>query len=110
MNWKKNCVKSTIADTKFKITNAKLYVAIVTLSSKGFVKLVKLLVEGFKRLVYWNDYKTKIESKNFDNDNLTRFAFDASFQGVRRLFVVAFDNSNNDDKKVKRNSHTKYFL
>ena len=26
------------------------------------------------------------------------------------MFVLAFDNTDNDDKKVKRNSHTKYFL
>ena len=26
------------------------------------------------------------------------------------MFVLAFDNSNDDNKKVERNSHTKYFL
>ena len=101
---------STIADTTFKITNRKLYVPIVTLSSKDNVKLVKLLEEGFKRPVYWNEYQTKIETRNLDNNNLTRFPLDASFQGVRRLFVLAFDNTDNGAKKVERNSHTKYFL
>ena len=43
---------SAITDTIFKIINAKLYIPIVTLSSKDSVKLVKLLEEGFKRLVY----------------------------------------------------------
>ena len=51
---------STIANTKLKVTNTKLYVPIVTLSSKDNVKLVKLLAEGFKRPVYWNKYQTKI--------------------------------------------------
>ena len=88
---------STIAATTFKITNTKLYVPIVTLSSKNNVKLVKLLEEGFKRPVYWNGYQTKIGSRSSDNNNLTRFPFDASFQGGRRLFLLAFDN-------------TKYFL
>ena len=101
---------STIADTTFKITNRKLYVPIVTLSSKDNVKLVKLLEEGFKRPVYWNEYQTKIETRDLDNNNLTRFPLDASFQGVRRLFVLAFDNTDNGAKKVERNSHTKYFL
>ena len=101
---------STIADTKFKITNTKLYIPIVTLSSKDNVKLVKLLEEGFKRPVYWNEYQIKIETKNVDNNNLTRFLLEASFQGVRRLFVHAFDNTDNSAKKVERNSHTKYFL
>ena len=40
LNWTK--VMSTIADTTFKITNTKLYVPIVTLSSKDNAKLVKL--------------------------------------------------------------------
>ena len=31
------------------------------------------------------------------------------FRGVNRLFVLAFDNTNNDNK-VERNSHRKYFL
>ena len=110
---------STIADTTFKITNTKLYVPIVTLSSKDNVKLVKLLEEGFKRPVYWNEYQTKIETRNLDNNNLTRFPLDASFQGVRRLFVLAFNNTtvtvpnnpiNNINKNVLRNNDTKYFL
>ena len=50
LNWSKDFVISTIADTTFKITNTKFYVPIVTLSSKDNVKLVKLLEEGFKRL------------------------------------------------------------
>ena len=43
LNWTKDCVMSTIADTTFKITNTKLYVPIATLSSKDNVTLVKLL-------------------------------------------------------------------
>ena len=77
----------------YNITNAKLDVSIVTLSSKDNVKLVKLLEEGFKRLVYWNKYQTKIKTKTLDNNNLTRFPLDASFQGVRTLFVLAFNNT-----------------
>ena len=105
---------STIADTKSKITNTKLYVPIVTLSRTDktgkTVKLVKLLQDGFNRPVYWNEYQTKIETKNLDNDNLTRFTLYAAFQGVRRLFVLAFDNTDGNANKVERNSHKKYFL
>ena len=105
--------------TEFKITNTKLYVPIVTLSSKNNAKLVKLLEDGFNRPVYWNEYQTKIETRNLYNNNLTRFPLDASFQGVRRLFVLAFNNTdatipnnpiNNTANKVKRNSDRKYFL
>ena len=88
LNWSKNCViPNVVGATTFKITNTKLYVPIVTLSSKDNVKLVKLL-EGFKRPVYWNEDQTKIESRNLDNNNLTGFLLDASFQWVRRLFLL----------------------
>ena len=60
LNWTKDCVMSIIADRTFKITNTKLYVPIVTLSSQDNVKLSKQINEGFKRPVYWSVYKTKI--------------------------------------------------
>ena len=56
LNWSKNCVISTIADTTFKITFTKLFVPMVTLSSKDNAKLAKLLESGFNRPVYWNEY------------------------------------------------------
>ena len=44
LNWNKNCVMPNIAgDTTFKITNTKLYVPIVTLSTKDNVKLNKTI-------------------------------------------------------------------
>ena len=110
LNWSKDSVASTRNDTIFKITNTKLCVPVVTLSSKDNAKLVKLLEEGFNRPVYCNEYLTKIESKNSNNDNLTRFPLDASFQGVRRLLVLAFNNTEGDNKKVTKNSTRKYFL
>ena len=45
-----------------------------------------------------------------DTNNPKRFPLDASFQGVNRLFVLAFDNTNNGDNKVERDSHRKHFL
>ena len=121
LNWNNNCVvygADTYAggdnvnnrETTFKITSAKLYVSIVTLLSNYNINLTKQLNEGFKRSVYWNEYKSKIETKEAVTNNLKRFPFDASFQGVTRLFVLAFDNANNGDNKVERDSHRKYFL
>ena len=100
----------TIAATTFKIKKTKLQVPIVTLSSKDNEKLVKLLEDGFNRSIYWNEYQTKIETKNLDNNNFTRFPLDASFQGIRRLFLLVFGNTEEGAKKVERNNHTKYFL
>ena len=119
LNWCKDCVMSTIADTTFKIKSTKLYVPIVTVWSKDNVKLLKLLEDEFDRPVYWNEYQTKIETRNLDNNNLTRFSLDASFQGFSKLFVLVFNNTqatipvnpiNNTSNRVERNSHTKYFL
>ena len=100
----------TIAATTFKIKKTKSQVPIVTLSSKDNEKLVKLLEDGFNRSIYWNEYQTKIETKNLDNNNFTRFPLDASFQGIRRLFLLVFGNTEEGAKKVERNNHTKYFL
>ena len=109
--WSKNFVVSNIVGARsFKITNSKFYVPIVTLSSKDNAKQVKLSEDGFNRPVYWNEYQTKIETRILDNSNLTRFLFNASFQGVRRLFVFALNNTDGGVNKVERKHHRKYFL
>ena len=100
---------STVAAATFKITNTKLYVPIVTLSTKDNAKLAKLLEGRFNRPVYWNEYQTKIGARNLDNNNFIRFPLDASFQGVKRLFVLVFDNTEGGANKVERNSHTKFY-
>ena len=97
-------------ETTFQITSTKLYVPIVTLSTKDDVNLTNQLTEGFKRSVYWNEYKSKIETKEADASNLKRFPLDVSFQDINRLFVLAFDNTNDGANKVERNGHRKYFL
>ena len=111
LNWTKNCVIFSVAGvTAFQITSTKLYVPIVTLSTKDNVNLKKQLNEVFKRSVYWNEYKSKIETKTTDNNNVTRFPLDASFEGVNRLFVLAFNNTDGNANQVERNSHRKHFL
>ena len=101
LNWNNNCVmydadtyvdgdNANDRETPFKITSTKLYVQIVTLSTKDNLNLTKQLNEGFKRFVYRNEYKAKIETKNFDDDNITRFPRDTSYQGASRLFILAF--------------------
>ena len=108
LNWSKDCIMSTTVEATFKITNTKLYVPIVALSSKYNAKLVKLLEDGFNRFVYWNENQTKIETRNLDNNSFTRFSFDASFQGVGRLFVLAFNNTTvNDDNNRVNNTNNR---
>ena len=112
LNWTKNCVmygdnvydaNDNNNDTTFQITNTKLYALIVTLSTEDNVKLTKRLNEGFKRSIYWNEYKAEIDSKDPDNNSPLRIYPDVSFQAVKRLFVLAFDDTDNGDKKVERN-------
>ena len=50
-------------ETIFQITSTKLYVPVVTLSTKDNENLTKQLDEGFKGSVYWNEYQSKIETK-----------------------------------------------
>ena len=69
-------------ETTFKITSTKLYVPIVTLSTKDNLDLTKRLNEGFKRSVYWNEYKSKIETKEADANNFKIFPFGSYFKGL----------------------------
>ena len=112
LNWNNNCViygadtyaggdNANNRETTFKITSTKFYVPIVTLSTKDNVNLTKQLNEGFKRSVYWKEYKSKIETKEADANNLKRSPLDASFQVVNKLFALPFDNTNNGDNKIK---------
>ena len=103
LTWHKDCIISS-ADTaasqvvSFMITDTKLYVPIVTLSTKDNNNLTKQLNEGFKRTIYWNQYVSKpFPETPHKKTGITRFALDAAFQSVNRLFVLAFEDTRNDD-------------
>ena len=51
------CLLTAATTATFRITDEKLYDSIVTLSIEDNSKLTKLLNEGFKRPIYWNEYK-----------------------------------------------------
>ena len=104
LKWIENCVLTTAANANkaiFKITDAKLYVPIVTLSIEDNSKLSKLLNEGFKRPIYWNEYKVIpnkiVEIAANNGEKYIRELLDSSYQGVKRLFVLAYDNTANDN-------------
>ena len=103
-----------VANTaNFKITDAKLYVPIVTLSAEDNAKLSRLLSDGFKRAVYWNKYKVidnkVVEIAAENGEKYIGGLFDSSYQGVKRLFVLAYNNTNGD-KEASVDSYKKYFL
>ena len=54
-------ISSAIAKTKFKITESKLYVPVVTLSTQDNAKLLQQLKSGFKRAINWNKYQSSIK-------------------------------------------------
>ena len=79
----------TVANTAiFKITDAKLYVPIVTLSVEDNVKLSKLSSDWFKRSIYWNIYKVidniLVEIAANNEEKYVRELLDSSYQGVKR--------------------------
>ena len=81
LNWIENYVLTTAANANksiFKITDAKLYVSIVTLSAEDNPKLSKLLSEWFKRTVYWNEYRV------FDN-KIVEIAVNNEEKHIREL-------------------------
>ena len=61
LTWSQKCViASDIAanqETKFAITDTKMYVLVVTLSAQDNARLLKQLQSGFKSTTNWNKYK-----------------------------------------------------
>ena len=111
LNWIEDCILSSAGNSaKFAITDAKLHVPIVTLSTKDSGNLVKQLNEGFKRSVYYNSYETK-PAKVIEQKNIYKL-LSGSFPGVKRLFVLAYfiAADNNADQKSGIKDNKKYFL
>ena len=96
LTWSSTCVivSTNIANqvAAFEITNTKLYVAVVSLSTQENAKLLQQLKSGFKRVINWNKYLSKPELLA-QNPNLNHLV-EPSFQGVNRLFVLVFSNDN----------------
>ena len=109
LTWDPNCVLSNlVGNSTFTITDAKLYVPVVTLSTEDNAKLSKLLTKGFKRPVYWNKYKI-ILNKTYDQNDNIRELLDSSYQGVKRLFVLAYRDQSGVNR-VTADSHRRYLL
>ena len=107
LRWYEHSILSSAGTAAtFAITDAKFYVPVVTLKTEDNAKLSKLLNEGFKRSVYWNHYKILL--RDYAANENTRERLDASFQGVSKLFVLAYQRGN--DKYVNEEAFNKYFL
>ena len=106
MPWSENYViiSTNVADqnSTFTITETNLFVPVVTLSTEDNAKLLPQLKSGFKRTISWNKYLTKPELLA-QNANLNHL-IEPSFQGVNRLFVLAFEND------AQRTSNKRYYI
>ena len=93
LTWSKDCViTNSTGEGKFAITETKLYVPVVTLSTKDNEKLLQQLKSGFKKTISWNKYESSI--KTFAQNRYLNYLINPSFQGVNRLFVLSFENEN----------------
>ena len=98
--WSEKCLLSN--DTKattFAITDEKFYVPVVTVSTQDNSKLLQKLKSDFKRIINSNKYQWKvtIQSPNPDLDYL----IDPSFQGIKRAFVLSFENTTERTVPIK---------
>ena len=91
--WSANCVivSTDVANqvTTFTITETRLYVPVVTLSTNDNVKLLTQLKSDFERTINWNKYLSKPELLT-QNPNLNQLV-EPRFQRINGLFVLAFD-------------------
>ena len=74
----------------------------MTLSTQENANFFQQLKSGFKRVINWNKYLSKPELLT-QNPNLNHLV-EPSFQGVNRLFVLAFEND------YDRTNSDKYYL
>ena len=95
LTWSKDCViSSATGETKFAITETKLYVPVVTLSTEDNAKLLQQLKSNFKRKINWNKYESSM--KTFAQNRYLNYLINPSLQGVNRLFALSFENE--DDR------------
>ena len=104
LTWSENCVLSDVitqaaraaqgdnparpeinapTNATFKITDAKLYIPAVTLSTENNIRLLEQLRAGLKRTIKWNKYRS--EMTNQTKNNNWNYLIDPRFTKVNRL-------------------------
>ena len=103
LTWSKNCALADVeadADAnpaivaptglELQITDTKLYVPVVTLSTKDDNNFLEQLKSGFKRTIKWNEYRS--EMNNHTKTNHLSYLIDPTSTKVNRLFALSFEN------------------
>ena len=86
----------------FAITDTKLYVPVVTLSTQDTVKLLKQSELGFNRTTNWNKYQSRVSKER--SKQYLNYLIHPSFRGVNRLFALSFEDN------AYQTSYKQYFL
>ena len=108
LTWKKECVLSTgNGNAVLIINNTKLHVPVVTLSKEDNKDFIEQKDKKFQRSICWNEYKTKEINEYADTNVFKYINLYPSFQGVNRLFVMAYNRANG---QPTRNGQRKYYL
>ena len=123
LTWSENCVLTSEATTGavpaqggshavsrmnnrtnaiFKITDTKLYVPVVTLSTKDHNNFLETLKSRFKRTIKWNKYRS--EMTNQTKTSHLNHIIDPTFTKFNRLFVLSFENEED------RTSFSRYYV
>ena len=103
LTWSSTCVITySTGARRFAMTDTKLFIPVVTLSTQDNAKLLQQLKSGFKRTINWNKYQS--DPKTYAQNRYLNHLFDPSFQEVNRLFVLSFETENG------RASHSNYYL
>ena len=78
-----------------------MYIPVVNLSKEDNKDFIDQQNKGFQRSIYWNEYKTKVKNEEADANVFKYISLDPSFQGVNRLFVMAYSRENDDQPTEK---------
>ena len=108
LTWSKNCLIASKAkrdadpdvnpavasvndptDETFKVTDTKLFVPAVTLSTEDD-KLIEQLKTRIRRTIDWNKYRSEVTTKAKTNN--LNYLIDLTFNRVNRFFALSFEN------------------
>ena len=86
-----NSAEATLTSgVTFRISNAKFYLEVVTLSANDSSKFLEHLKQGFRKTIYWKNIKTT-QPKNNNLDYVNNLAF----KNINSLFIFSFKNGDN---------------
>ena len=101
-----NCaISSAVRKTEFTITDTRLCVPVIILSTEDNIKLLKELESGFKKIINRNKYQSKLAEQT--QNRYLDFLINRSFHGVNRLFVLSFEKKDERNKIFSSKSRNK---